>query len=109
LLEDHKCTGLEDVSIPLVHSDSGYTSAVSDDASEELAEFGSGSPPNEPQWWLVGLDLDELGLTGLCSARKNRMSGMRRSSTRSARPSSGVSKRSKNVIATRRASSSSSS
>jgi hypothetical protein len=102
LLEDHKCTGLEDVSIPLVHSDSGYTSAVSDDASEELAEFGSGSPPNEPQWWLVGLDLDELGLTGLCSARKNR-------STRSARPSSGVSKRSKNVIATRRASSSSSS
>ncbi len=40
LLEDHKCDGLEDVS----------------------SSFSS----NETQWWLVGLDLDEL-LANVCS------------------------------------------
>lgn len=49
LLEDHKCTGLEDVS---------PTSLSSSAASTVLSDWGNaeGEPRAEPQWWLVGLD-----------------------------------------------------
>jgi hypothetical protein len=51
LLEDHKCTGLEDVSPASLSS-----SACS--ASTVLSNWGEadGMPRAEPQWWLIGLD-----------------------------------------------------
>lgn len=71
LLEDHKCTGLEDVSCSPRDPGCGASTAAavamatspsSDDAL--LGGLCDGSPPlREPQWWLVGLDLEELGLT----------------------------------------------
>ncbi|KAI1650294.1 uncharacterized protein F4817DRAFT_285414 [Daldinia loculata] len=93
LLEDHKCSGLEDVSMSPTPSESGD----SDDWATE--------------WWLVGLAeylgdsglLEEecggscppsgspvLTLDGKCSARKNRTSETRLSSRPSGRRSSGV-------------------
>jgi hypothetical protein len=60
LLEDHKCTGLEDVSSPAFASLDGVGGGGSElhgDASFEL--FGRGAP----RWWLVGLDLEELGIS----------------------------------------------
>jgi hypothetical protein len=41
LLEDHKCTGLEDVSSPLLESQDGHET-------------------RQPQWWLIGLDHELL-------------------------------------------------
>lgn len=61
LLEDHKCTGLEDVSSP----DFASLDGVGGDGGPELHEdasfqlFGRSSP----RWWLVGLDLEELGIS----------------------------------------------
>ncbi|KAI1092603.1 hypothetical protein F5B19DRAFT_492242 [Rostrohypoxylon terebratum] len=89
LLEDHKCSGLEDVSM-------NPTSPSSSDTGDSTTE-----------WWLVGLAeyLTESGLakescgssvlTSVLdrSARRNRTSGTRLSSSRNERKLSGVYKR----------------
>lgn len=68
LLEDHKCTGLEDVSY--FPSDPGCAGITTPAAVAEATSPSNDSPlrglcdgSREPQWWLVGLDLEELGLT----------------------------------------------
>lgn len=47
LLEDHKCDGLEDVSSP---------------SSPRVA--------SEPEWWLVGLGLDEELMADMCDSEQ---------------------------------------
>ncbi|KAI1389870.1 uncharacterized protein F4822DRAFT_400063 [Hypoxylon trugodes] len=91
LLEDHKCSGLEDVSMCPTPS-----TVTSDSSIDDAAE-----------WWLVGLGeyLDESGiLEESCgshmltqnpnrSARKNRTNATQHSSRRNERKSSGVYKK----------------
>lgn len=67
LLEDHKCTGLEDVSCSPSEPGCGGTAAA---AAAPTTSLSGDSPlrglcdgSREPQWWLVGLDLEDLGLT----------------------------------------------
>ncbi|KAI2605783.1 uncharacterized protein GGS25DRAFT_533002 [Hypoxylon fragiforme] len=108
LLEDHKCSGLEDVSMNPANPSLDSNSASSSDFDEDATE-----------WWLVGLGeyLSESGLdekevteekakkgdsgSGLRmltrknnrSARRSRTSATRHSSRQSERKSSGVYKR----------------
>jgi hypothetical protein len=49
LLEDHKCSGLEDVSTPDLSSDDSMPTV-------QLEHYGE----NRVQWWLVGLDRELL-------------------------------------------------
>ena len=49
LLEDHKCTGLEDVSPSSLSTSCGSPSSALSDAEFERTT-------TEPQWWLIGLD-----------------------------------------------------
>lgn len=53
LLEDHKCDGLEDVSVPSPASSSSASSWISEDGDGDGVAAGAG---DDHQWWLVGLD-----------------------------------------------------
>lgn len=68
LLEDHKCTGLEDVSCspsdPGCGGDVAATVAAATSPSDDSPISGLwAAGEKQTQWWLVGLDLEELGLT----------------------------------------------
>ena len=78
LLEDHKCTGLEDVSTALAAVEDPFSSATS----------------SSPRWWLVGLaeciPREELGQLGLRESGANNVANQRsaRRSLTSATPTS---------------------
>ncbi|OTB09021.1 hypothetical protein M426DRAFT_7049 [Hypoxylon sp. CI-4A] len=107
LLEDHKCSGLEDVSMSPASSPSA--AAASSTASSTDDEEGVYDPFEDMQWWLVGLPevlfeeecacvVDDLQKTMLTlspkpSARKNRTSATRPSSRPRGHKSSGVYKK----------------
>ncbi|KAI0402245.1 hypothetical protein F4802DRAFT_618088 [Xylaria palmicola] len=54
LLEDHKCTGLEDVSLMLSAADTPDNSLRYGSVSSLGSSLG-GSAEDTTQWWLVGL------------------------------------------------------
>ncbi|KAI8953222.1 hypothetical protein F4801DRAFT_576679 [Xylaria longipes] len=55
LLEDHKCTGLEDVSLTQSAADALDNNTLCCGSPSSIGSNTSESPQDTTQWWLVGL------------------------------------------------------